>query len=165
MWHKKEVLLIGCGNVLFGDDGFGPAVIDYILKNFKLPEKVCAIDAGTGVREILFDVLLSERKPSRIIIIDAIDAGRSAGEIFELEPEELPVKKADGFSLHQLPSSNLLRELKNSCRIDVRLIASQPLKIPELVEPGLSAPLEEAVKKAGRLIFENYLKENTYAGS
>ncbi len=25
-WYDKSVLILGCGNVLFGDDGFGPAI-------------------------------------------------------------------------------------------------------------------------------------------
>lgn len=28
--YKKSVLVLGCGNILFGDDGFGPAVVEHL---------------------------------------------------------------------------------------------------------------------------------------
>ena len=35
MTYDAEVLVVGCGNVLFKDDGFGPATIDEIEKNLE----------------------------------------------------------------------------------------------------------------------------------
>lgn len=80
----KKILILGCGNILFGDDGFGPYVAEELRKNYKLPENAGVINAGSAVRSILFDIALSEKKPEKIIIIDAIDAGKTPGEIFEL---------------------------------------------------------------------------------
>ena len=80
-----------------------------------MPEAVCLLDVGTGVRKLLFTLCLSSARPQRLLILDAIDAGRSQGEIFEIDPAEIPPVKLDDFSLHQLPTSNLLRELQESC--------------------------------------------------
>ncbi len=44
-YWNKEILILGCGNVLFGDDGFGPAVAEHLLKNFEIPSKACVINA------------------------------------------------------------------------------------------------------------------------
>ena len=30
MSYNHENLIVGCGNILFGDDGFGPKVIEYM---------------------------------------------------------------------------------------------------------------------------------------
>jgi coenzyme F420 hydrogenase subunit delta len=159
MFHK-EILILGCGNILFGDDGFGPAVISFIEANYTIPENACIIDVGTGVREVLFDILLSEKRPLTLVIVDAIDSGRDPGEIFKIDVEELPEKKTDDFSLHQLPSSNMLKELKILGNVNVDIIACQPEKIPEFVKPGLSKRVSEAVTKAGKMIFDYYLKLN-----
>ena len=43
----SEIVIVGCGNPLFGDDGFGPAVIEE-MKNFKLPDNVTIQDGGAG---------------------------------------------------------------------------------------------------------------------
>ncbi len=68
----KPVLIFGCGNVLIGDDGFGPAVIDHLLANFDLPGGVAAFDVGTSARELLFDLVLMPDKPKVIFIVDAV---------------------------------------------------------------------------------------------
>jgi coenzyme F420 hydrogenase subunit delta len=46
----KSTLVFGWGNILFGDDGFGPAVVKYLQDNYPLPEEVLALDAGTSYR-------------------------------------------------------------------------------------------------------------------
>jgi hydrogenase maturation protease len=75
---RKPTLVLGCGNILFGDDGFGCAVVDYIEAHYRVPEAVCLLDVGTGVRKLLFTLCLSPARPERLLILDAIDAGRSS---------------------------------------------------------------------------------------
>ena len=154
--YQKSTLILGCGNTLFGDDGFGPAVIDYLEKRYKTPKDVSILDVGTGAREILFTIALAEKKPKRIIVVDALDCGKKPGEIFTIPVENLPEKKIDDFSLHQLPTSNLLKELKDLCHVEVVLVATQPEYIPEMVEPGLSKKLRDAVPKVGKYIVKRY---------
>ena len=154
--YQKSTLILGCGNTLFGDDGFGPAVIDYLEKHCRVPEDVAILDVGTGAREILFTITLAEKKPERIIVIDALDCQKKPGEIFTIPVENLPEKKIDDFSLHQLPTSNLLKELKDLCHVQVILLAAQSEYIPEVVEPGLSKKLQDAVPKAGKYIAGRY---------
>jgi coenzyme F420 hydrogenase subunit delta len=142
---RKDILVLGCGNWLFGDDGFGSEAVRYILSNFQLPPNVCVIDAGLSIRNILFDIALSEKKPERIIIIDAIDAGKKPGEVFEIEIDELPTKKIDDFSMHQVPTSNLLKELKEYGGVDVKIIGVQIENVPESVSPGISRALLDSL--------------------
>lgn len=152
--HDKNVLVFGCGNILLSDDGFGPLVAEELLKNYHLPGNVGVINAGTSVRNILFDIALSEKKPEKIIIIDAIDAGKTPGEIFELPIDEIPEKKIDDFSMHQLPTSNLLKELKDFCKIDVIIIACQIENIPTEVSTTISKKLIDAIPEVCKRINE-----------
>jgi len=154
--YQKSTLILGCGNTLFGDDGFGSAVIDYLEKHYEAPKNVSILDVGTGAREILFTITLAEKKPKRIIVIDALDCQREPGEIFTIPIENLPEKKIDDFSLHQLPTSNLLKELKDLCQVEVILLAAQPECVPETVKPGLSKNLQDAVPKVGKYIARRY---------
>ena len=78
----RDVLVLGCGNILFGDDGFGPCVVEYLKRCVELPENVSVINAGTSVRGILFDLILSPQRPKKIIVIDAVDTKRKPGEVF-----------------------------------------------------------------------------------
>jgi coenzyme F420 hydrogenase subunit delta len=150
----KQALVLGCGNVLFGDDGFGPAVVEYMLECRDAPGNVCFINAGSSVREILFNVALSERKPERIIVVDAMMCGRTAGTVAELELDAIPKKKRDDFSMHQVPTSNLLKELRDLCGIEVKLVVLEPPEIPPEVKPGLSRAAGKAVKRAAELVLE-----------
>ena len=44
---KGKVVIVGIGNTLKGDDGFGPAVIEQ-LRETPLPDGVAAVDGGTA---------------------------------------------------------------------------------------------------------------------
>jgi coenzyme F420 hydrogenase subunit delta len=112
--HSKPCLVFGCGNPLFGDDGFGPKVIEYLEAHHSMPEHAACMDIGTSIRDILFDILLSENKPRQIIVIDAADKkGKTPGEIFEISVDAIDAKKTSDFSLHQFPTTNMLKELKD----------------------------------------------------
>lgn len=154
---RKDVLVLGCGNILFGDDGFGPAVADFIIDNLSVPSDVAVINAGTSVRKILFNILLSEKKPRKIIIVDAVDVGKEPGELIDLPIDRIPLNKRDDFSMHQMPTSNMLKELKELGGVDVHIIACQVERIPELVQPGLSETLKNRVRE----VAERAMKEAT----
>ncbi|NIM48234.1 MAG: hydrogenase maturation protease, partial [Gemmatimonadales bacterium] len=47
-WYDKRVVVLGCGNVLFGDDGFGPAVAQHCQEHYRIPADICVLDAGTS---------------------------------------------------------------------------------------------------------------------
>jgi coenzyme F420 hydrogenase subunit delta len=149
----KDVFIFGCGNSLLGDDGFGPAVIEYLTQNFELPSTVSAMDVGTGIRGLLFDLMLIEKKPRKIIVIDAVDyPDRTAGEVFEIPVEGVPPKKVSDFSMHQFPTVNMLKELKEHAQLDVQIFVVQIESIPEQISPGLSEPVRRAVARACELL-------------
>jgi len=144
----NDTVVLGCGNILFGDDGFGSRVAEHLQNSESLPENACVIDATTRVREILFDLILSEHKPRRIIVVDAVDVSKKPGEVFRIGLDELPRNKIDDFTLHEMPTCNLLGELRDLCGVEVVIVAGQVDRIPETVSPGLSDALAESVKIA-----------------
>ncbi len=77
-----------------------------------------------------------------------MDCGREPGALFEPDIDRLPAAKADDFSMHQVPTSNLLRELRDLCGLEVRVLACQVARIPAEVSPGLSDPVAKAVERA-----------------
>jgi coenzyme F420 hydrogenase subunit delta len=156
VYCRKEILIAGCGNKLFGDDGFGPEVVEYLTKHYGIPENICLMDVGTGIRKILFTISLSEARPELIVIIDAVDKGRKPGEIFEIPLDEIPEEKIDDFSIHQVPSSNLLKELQDLCSVNVRVMACQIKTIPETIQSGLSEPVKKAVPLMAQKIAKEF---------
>lgn len=83
-----KILVAGVGNVLRGDDGFGVEVA-HRLEALDLPTEVKVVETGIGgvhlVQEIIagFDAL---------IVIDAVDRGRSPGTVMVIEPEVADVE-------------------------------------------------------------------------
>ena len=153
---NSHTLVFGCGNPLFGDDGFGPAVIQFIETYYARPEGCAFIDVGTSIRDILFDVILSEQRPERIIIIDAVDMpNRAPGELFDIDIEQMNPEKISDFSLHQFPTTNMLQELRDNTPIRIEMMVVQIKHIPDVVTPGLSETVEKAVPVlADRIIRE-----------
>lgn len=143
---SKETLILCCGNRLFGDDGFGPEVADYLLAHYQIPSNIYVGDAGTGVRKLLFTLCLSEQKPVRLILVDAVDKGRIPGAIFNIALDDVPLTKADDFSLHQVPSSNLAKTLQEA-GVELHVKVCQVQRIPDCIEPGLTTVMQEAVPR------------------
>jgi coenzyme F420 hydrogenase subunit delta len=159
LYFDKSTLIFGCGNVLFGDDAFGPEVVDYFNEHYLLPDDTEALRVETSIRKYLFNIALSEQKPKLILIIDAVDKERQPGELFEIDLDEIPEKKLDDFSMHQMPSSNLLKEMKEDAGMNIRILVCQVEYIPPEVQPGLKQVMIDSIPKMCEMIV-GVLKEH-----
>jgi coenzyme F420 hydrogenase subunit delta len=159
---SARVLILGVGNILFGDDGFGPGTVAHLEENYDLPDDAYAMDVGTGVRKLLFTLSLSEQLPEEIVILDAVDGGRGDRQVGEIPLEALPSSKVDDFSLHQLPSSNLLRELQDERGVKVTVVACDVGAVPQVIQADLSTAAREGVVAAAEHVAERLgLKEKS----
>jgi len=142
-------VVFGCGNVLLGDDGFGPAVIEQLHRT-GLAATVQAIDAGTAIREYLLDyLLLPVLRPALLVVVDADpEEDGPPGQVRVCEPAALPARKIHDFSLHQFPTVNLLRELHEETGIEVVLLLARIVAPAAVCAPGLSPPVRAAVDAA-----------------
>ena len=151
------VAIFGCGNILLGDDGFGPAVIG-LLNRLGLPGSVRAIDVGTGIREYLLDYLmLPSLRPQLLVVVDAgYEPGLPLGTVQVCDVESMTACKINDFSLHQFPTVNLLAELQEETDVAVKLVTAQSAPEAEGMRIGLSPAMIAAVADAchciGRLI-------------
>jgi coenzyme F420 hydrogenase subunit delta len=152
---SKKCVVLGCGNPLLGDDGFGPKVIEHLEALGPPPATTAFVDAGTAVRDILFDLLLSPEKPQQLIIVDTGHHPEKApGEIFEIHVDQVQPAKIHDFSLHQFPTTNLLKELSEHTDVQVHVWVVQPAVIPDQVSEGLSEPVARAVPRMAQRILE-----------
>jgi len=153
---RKRVLILGCGNTLFGDDGVGPAVVDFLNRHYEVPDDVCLLDVGTGVRKVLAVLAMSDTRPEEIVVVDAVDWGGEPGQVYELPVEAIPRQATSNFCTHQAPTSNLLRDLSEQGSVRVTVLACQVDSVPATVRPGLSPAAREAVQAMCRRIAERY---------
>ncbi len=151
----KKVLILGCGNVLMGDDGFGPAVIKKLQQRYNLPDYAYAEDVGTSIRGVLFDITLLDKRPEHIIVLDAVDKpGHVPGDVFEIDIDDIPEQKIVDYSVHQFPTTNMLKGIQDECGVKVTIIAGQVANQLKEVKPGLSDPMRSAVVKAAEKVAE-----------
>lgn len=154
----QNCTVLGCGNTLLGDDGFGPRVIEALERQLDLSgntpsQNIQLVDAGTAIYGFLFDILLSDNRPDKVIVVDAVDLpGKAPGEVFEIDMDLISPAKAIDFSPHQFPGMNLLKEIRDETSIRTHVLAVQISHIPPEISPGLSPPVERAIPHMCALI-------------
>lgn len=141
---KKAVLIVGIGNELLGDEGLGVDVARSLLAvQDSLAPGVAVIDAGT----MLLDVLPEMTCYSRVILVDAIRAGHTAGTIYRAELFGDLAGQLQTFpplSLHDWSLMDTLRAAKMLGLLPARLtlIGAEPQSIEPRI--GLSSELTGA---------------------
>jgi len=87
-WYAEN-MIVGCGNTLQTDDGFGPATVAEI-KKLSLPDNLKVLDAGLAGPHYLFTLMAqSEVLVSKLVILDIMDFGGEPGEITRVTPDIL----------------------------------------------------------------------------
>jgi coenzyme F420 hydrogenase subunit delta len=152
---RKPVLVMGAGNILYGDDGFGPAVIAELEARDDVPDHVHLLDVGSGARNVLFNIVISEKVPETIILVDSVLEGQGPGKVFEIDLEDLPVEKSDDFQLHLVPTSNMMKDLRDQRGVNLIIIACEAENIPEVdMYEGLTESMKAAVPVAADLVLK-----------
>jgi len=147
----ERIGIMGVGNVLLRDEGFGVKLLYILQAKYEFPDNVVLIDGGTA------GILLSPEIDNldKLLIIDVVRAEGKPGDIKIYEKEDffldrLPLK----LSPHQLGLQEvlLLNEIKGSCPEEIKLIGI----IPKVIETGttLSPELEEKIPEVERLVLE-----------
>jgi hydrogenase maturation protease len=90
------VLVIGCGNLLRGDDAVGPTLVRHLWER-GVPGHVELVDGGTAGMDVAFKM----RGRDKVVVVDAALTGAVPGTVYRVpghELEELP--PLDGINQH-----------------------------------------------------------------
>jgi coenzyme F420 hydrogenase subunit delta len=144
-----EIVIAGCGNPLFADDGFGPAVVEELQK-YSLPENIGVVDAGLGGPHFIF-TLLNPEETKRLIIVDIADFGAEPGTIAKFRIEDLP--PGSYRDAHSWDLTEPLERIKD--QIDITVIGCQPKRVTDPdMEIGISDEVSQAIPKTVRIVLE-----------
>lgn len=147
-----RVLVVGVGNILRGDDGFGPAVIRR-LENEGLPEGVRAVELGIGGIGLVQELM---EKYDVLIIVDAATRGGEPGTLYLLTPDVVDARTIPEAERHALTTDMHEavphRTLVIAAALGVlppvvRLVGCEPAETDEL-NLELSPSVQQAVPKA-----------------
>lgn len=102
----KPILVLGLGNVLLGDDGVGPALLEELVaRNSADSPAVEFVDGGTQGLALLG--LVADRKA--LVILDALNTGETPGTVSVLTGrKEISVPQECGCSAHESNAVELL---------------------------------------------------------
>jgi hydrogenase maturation protease len=145
--RAQRILVAGVGNLLRGDDGFGPAVAERLTG---LPDGAEVIETGIGGIALLQELMAG---CSGLILIDAVERGAAPGTLFFIEPEiEEAVHVPD---VHLANPARVLSMAKTIGVLPERvvIIGCQPADTEELCQ-GLSPPVQRALAIAVNKIEE-----------
>ena len=133
---------MGCvGNVLRGDDGFGPAVAGHLTD---LPEGVEVVETGIGGIALLQELLAG---CDGLVLIDAVDRAAEPGTVFLIDPEVLEAEHVADLHLANPERVLTMAKSMNALPERVLIVGCQPTQVDEL-EQGLSPAVEKAVAVA-----------------
>ena len=99
-----DLLVLGLGNLLCGDDGAGVEAVARLRDRYDAPEGVLALDGGTLGLSLL-PYLQSART---VILVDAIGADAPPGTLVRVRGEEVGRAAAQRLSPHQVGVAALL---------------------------------------------------------
>ena len=149
----RKVLILGVGNILLGDDGFGVHLV-HSLAEETFPPNVRILEAGVVGHQMipLF------REMDRLIVIDAVQAGDAPGSIFRFAPEDMEFRSERMVSLHQIGLIDVLRMAEwTGGRPETVIIGVQPKNVSSW-SLELSEEVHAAIPKVKALILEELEK-------
>lgn len=150
----SQAVVLGAGNPLLGDDGFGLAVLEELRTRWDLPPDVELVDGGTWGMSLLPSI----ESADALIIVDAINVGWPPGMPVELEREELPRLLGVKLSCHQIDLRETIALADLRGRLPARAVAIgiQPLTLATGLV--LSEPAARMVKPVAELVVARLLR-------
>ncbi|MBI4765781.1 MAG: HyaD/HybD family hydrogenase maturation endopeptidase [Deltaproteobacteria bacterium] len=157
MNSPPRITILGIGNILFTDEGFGVRVVEQLGSGYEFSENVSILDGGVLGMNLLG--LLSET--DFLIVIDAIRKGENPGSLYKLEESEIPSRIRAKNSLHQVD----FLEALTMCRV----LDQCPQTVVLGVEPQdietLSCELTPLIRTKVAPMIERVLEETVRLGA
>ncbi|MHA2250440.1 MAG: hydrogenase maturation protease [Candidatus Kariarchaeaceae archaeon] len=145
-----NIHLLGCGNILKGDDGFGPSVIKHLEMHYLIPDNIFIEDAGLACADWLLNLVGDDEGPKQIVVVDALDLGLEVGQIKLVKAHEMNLPDSS-ISRHLFPDKNVVNMLYEA-GVELTFVSCQVAYIPEDLLEGLSEEITKKVPVAAEIV-------------
>jgi hydrogenase 3 maturation protease len=134
-----KIVIVGIGNTLRGDDGFGPLLIQRLQGKI---EAAC-IDAGTAPESYAGKIL--KENPDTILLVDAVHLDCAPGEHAVLNKNEI---LQSGLSTHDMSPKLFIEYLEEQSTADIYMLGVQPknLAFGDEISDNVRKSLDEIEK-------------------
>ncbi|HIF17827.1 MAG TPA: HyaD/HybD family hydrogenase maturation endopeptidase [Cycloclasticus sp.] len=148
----NKTLILGIGNILWADEGFGVRTVEHLNETHQFDENVTLMDGGT---QGLYLVQYVE-EADILVVFDAIDYGLEPGEMKLIEGGDVPkYMGAKKMSLHQTGFQEVLMmaDMLERYPSHLLLVGVQPVELEDFggslrektrqqIEPAINAALD-----------------------
>lgn len=110
MNNTKKIGILGIGNLIVGDEGFGVHTVRYLEEHYEFPDNVLLRDGGTA--GIYMSPFLEECDP--VLVIDVVDIDAEPGSMHYYSSEDV---KAGKISTRMSPHQLGLLEILEICKL------------------------------------------------
>ncbi len=110
MEDNKKIGILGIGNLIVGDEGFGVHAIRYLEEHYEFPDNVEIKDGGTA--GIYMSPFLEECDP--VLVIDVVDIDAEPGSMHYYSSDDV---KAGKISTRMSPHQLGLLEILEICKL------------------------------------------------
>ncbi len=104
--EKKYLTLLGLGNILLTDEGFGVHFTQMIDEKYRFPENVSIVDGGT----LGYSLLDTISGTQNLIVIDTIKTDDTPGSIYRFNKEEMQLNMPEPTSAHEVEFFDVLNQ-------------------------------------------------------
>ncbi len=149
-----ENMVLGVGNILLSDEGFGVRVVEELQRRGKVAAHIQVLDGGT----LGFGLLQYLDGVKRLLLIDAIEGVREPGALYELRGTKIQEYFQTKLSVHQLGMQEVLAALSLLGRPIEELIVlgvqPQSLEVGLELSPLVQSVLEPVLNRVLALLAE-----------
>ena len=148
------VLVIGCGNLLRGDDGVGPILVRHLWER-GMPAGLRLVDGGTAGMDVAFQM----RGAERVVIVDASATGATPGTVYRVPGAELAeLPPLQGLHTHSFRWDHAIAfarwALADECPSDITVFLIEAANVA--VGADLSAEVTAAMENVIDIIEADY---------
>jgi hydrogenase maturation protease len=161
---EKKVGIVGIGNLICGDEGFGIHTVRYLEDNFVFPDNVLIKDAGTA--GIYLSPFLEECDP--VFVIDVVDIEAEPGSMHYYSTEDVKLGNIQTkMSPHQLGLLEILEicKLRDAAPECVEFYCVVPkdldtsLDLSDVVAPRVPEIAEKVLARLDKLGIQYHKKD------
>lgn len=147
--RQRAALVIGIGNVLWADEGFGVRAVEALHAAYVFPDGVVLMDGGTLGLALYDEVARSQR----VLVFDAVDYRLPPGTLRILRDDDVPAWGKAKLSPHQVGFNDVLAlaALQGRGHAAITVIGVQPELLDDFggsLRPSVRARIDEAVELA-----------------
>ncbi len=151
----NHIMILGVGNLLFSDEGFGIRVIQALERRYRFPTNVSIVDGGVlgvGLMGIM-------SQADELIVVDVIRNNGKPGDLYRLAGDAIPERIRAKNSLHQIDFLEALTLCQALDKVpETVIVGVEPediltlsTKLTETTQSRIEAVIQMVVEELARL--------------